>query len=233
MTNIKGEGKDFSFSNIENFDNHISREIRGYKELDTIIKGIAEIAIEDKTNVYDIGCSTGRLIKELDELIKSEKDQARIKNVNFYGIEPNQNFTKDFVTTDTLHFINDKVDDKTVFNNASLITSIFTLQFIPAKHRLEVLSNIYNGLNLNGVFIWAEKVFSKDSQIEQLLTSLHLDFKREGSEAEMIMDKEKRLRAIQRPLTLEKNIRLLEEVGFTQYDSFWRVNNFIGLVAIK
>lgn len=228
-----GEGKEFSFSKIKNFDDHISREIRGYKELDRIIKGISDVAIESETNVYDIGCSTGRLIRELNDRVLDETDTARKRKVNFYGIEPNKNFYQEFKNTDTLHLIADNVTRETKFNNASLITSMFTLQFVPAKEREFILQNIFDGLNINGVFIWAEKVFARDSQIEQLLTSQHLDFKREGSEATDIMDKERQLRTIMRPFTLDKNLELLDKVGFKQVDTFWRVNNFLGIIAIK
>lgn len=227
------EGKDFSFTTIENFDAHISSQIRGYMELDAIVKGVADFALEDGTNVYDIGCSTGRFIRTLADNLDAETDPARKKNVQFFGIEPNSNIRKDFETRDNVHLITDGVRTDTSFNNASLITSIFTIQFMPAHSRLPVLQNIYNGLNPNGIFVLAEKVFSDDAQIERMLNTIHLNFKRDTMLPDDIMDKENRLTAVMRPYPLTKNLKMLREVGFTQIDTFWRVNNFVGIIAIK
>ena len=37
-----------------------------------------------------------------------------------------------------------------IFNNCSLVTSIFTLQFMSPKDRQEVINKIYNGLKYVG-----------------------------------------------------------------------------------
>ena len=42
----------------------------------------------------------------------------------------------------------------------SLVTSLFTLQFMPPKDRKDTIRNIYNGLNDGGAFIFDEKSFS-------------------------------------------------------------------------
>ena len=43
------------------------------------------------------------------------------------------------------------------FENCSLVTSIFTLQFMPRKDRFDVLQNIYNGLNHGGAFLSSQQ----------------------------------------------------------------------------
>lgn len=228
-----GEGVSFSFSNIMNFDQHIAREIRGYDILDNIITGFADSLIEDSTNVYDIGCSTGRLIHRLATSLENETDESRRRTVQFIGFEPNRNLVNNSLLGSKVRIIQEKVTRQTTFDNASVIFSIFTLQFIPVNERQRVLRQVYKGLNMNGAFIWAEKVYSSDPQIESLITKQHLAFKREGSSAEDILNKDQRLQAIMRPLQLSRDIQMLKRAGFERYEIFWRVNNFMALVAIK
>jgi tRNA (cmo5U34)-methyltransferase len=230
----QGEGVAFSFSAIDNFDVHIPREIRGYDILDRIVCGIADALIEDGTNVYDIGCSTGRFINKLATDLDNEADVSRKRIVTFIGFEPNGNFTSKFIpANDSVHIRKEKVTPATKFENASLITSIFTLQFVPTHERQGIIKQIYEGLNRNGAFIWAEKVLASDPKIETLLTAQHIDFKREGSSAEDILDKDRRLRAIMRPLGTAANYKMLVDAGFTRQETFWRVNNFMAILAIK
>ena len=230
----RNSGMDFSFSTVKDFDRHIAQEIRGYKVLDSIVIGLADAVIETNTNVYDIGCSTGRLINTLALDIAAETDLSRQRKVQFIGYDPNENFAHNFVSANgSVRFCQDQVTSATRFENASLVTSIFTLQFVPIRERSGIVRNIFEGLNANGAFIFAEKVYASDSAIERLINDRHLDFKRQISSAEDILDKDKRLRAIMRPLTLASNCRMLESAGFSRYECFWRVNNFAAIIAIK
>ena len=77
------------------------------------------------------------------------------------------------------------------FENCSLVTSIFTLQFMPRKDRFDVLQNIYNGLNHGGAFIFAEKTVCEDSRLQEMITFNFYDYKRKHFEASDILEKEK------------------------------------------
>jgi tRNA (cmo5U34)-methyltransferase len=49
----------------------------------------------------------------------------------------------------------------------------------------------------------------------------------------MIRQKSKSLRGVLNPLTLQQNMDLLREAGFSNMEIFFRWYNFVGLVAIK
>lgn len=231
---IAGEGADFSFDQVSDFDGHIAREIRGYDLLDTIATGLADAVIDDGTTVYDIGSSTGRFLIRLATMLDEEDDSTRKRNVRFIGFEPCEHLADSVETIPpNVEIVKSSVTPETSFENASLISSIFTMQFLPIHQREAIIKNIYEGLNDGGAFIWAEKVHASDARIEHLLTGLHNDFKREGSSAQDIMDKEKRLRAIMRPLDEHANRSMLEAVGFEKSEVFWRVNNFMAILALK
>ncbi len=225
------DGKDFSFGQIDNFDEHIDMSIPHYSTLNNNIVALSEYFIEGGTNIYDIGCSTGKLLKRL----RDERNNECIggNDVKYIGLEINKNFSKDFIQEKNFSLIEEDLLDYDNFTNASLITSVFTLQFISQKDRKAILQKIYDGLNDGGAFIFSEKIISRSAKIENFQTFLYYTFKRQNFSAEEILDKEQNLRSIMKPVTLEQNMQMLKDVGFKDIDVFWRNFNFIGFVAIK
>ena len=64
----------FTFATAEEgFDNHIDQSIRGYSNLWNDVLKFSEYFVEDETCVVDIGCSTGKLLKEM----KVQNDKSR------------------------------------------------------------------------------------------------------------------------------------------------------------
>ena len=49
----------------EGFDNHIEHSIRGYTDLVNDVLKISEYFVENNSEVIDIGCSTGKLLKSM------------------------------------------------------------------------------------------------------------------------------------------------------------------------
>lgn len=222
---LDNKNKKFSFSTIENFDTHINKSIYGYDNMNNIIIQLSQYFIEDNTKVIDIGCSTGKLIKNIKEYTN--------KNANYIGLEIEDNFTKDFKSVDNLILQKQDIIDYNNFNNSSFITSIFTLQFVPLKDRLNLLKKIYDGLNYGGAFILSEKVISDNSKINDILTFLYYDYKKVNFTNNEILNKESDLRDIMKPITLEDNISLLQKAGFKKIELFWRTYNFCSIIAIK
>jgi tRNA (cmo5U34)-methyltransferase len=216
----------FSFDTVDNFDKHIAKQILEYNELDSLIKDISINFLADDTNVYDLGCSTGRLIRELAELYKDKK-------VIYYGLENNQNFSKEHISNENVRYLKQDLRENYNFNNASIILSIFTLQFIGENNRLNLLKNIYNGLNRGGAFILSEKIYSSTSRIHKILEMRNWDIKKKSYTDKEVLQDEKDLRDIMKPLTLEDNINDLYAVGFREVELIWRFNNFIGILCIK
>ena len=142
----------------EGFDNHIDKSVRGYSHLWGDILSLSKYFVEDYTQVVDIGCSTGKLLKGM-----IEQNQAHIPNAQYTGIEIEDDFYGDYNFDEEkyqqLSYYKGDVRDYS-FNNCSLITSIFTLQFMSPKDRQEVLNKVYNGLNTVGAFIFSENTFS-------------------------------------------------------------------------
>ena len=218
--------KKFSFSTIEQFDKHVSKSVDGYIELHDAVCKIAEYFIDDNTNVFDIGCSTGTLIKKIDTTVQRN-------GVKLIGIEPEWNFAKELIPTERINWLHADATIGKVFNNASLITSIFTIQFIQTRKRRDLIKDIYNGLNDGGAFIFAEKIRSDNSFAQDVFTFAYYDFKLKSFSGTQILEKEKDLRYQLKPLTLEDNKKLIFEAGFKTASVFWQRWNFTAMLCIK
>ncbi len=222
----------FTFaSENEGFDNHIALSIRGYTDLWSDVLKFSEYFIEDGTTVLDIGCSTGKLLKAMMQKNKEHAPDCRYK-----GIELETEFFPDLKNEEKLQFYTMDVRDfdwDSVKKTCSLVTSIFTLQFIPKRDRRVIIGQIYDSLSVGGAFIFAEKLLSTDSQIEEMMTFCYYDWKKKNFTEKEILDKEAQLRSMMKLLTEEQIITLLKQGGFSNVQRFWQNFNFVGWIAIK
>ena len=229
---------DFTFAQREEgFDDHIEHSIRGYKNLLDDIVSLSRNFVEDETNVVDIGCSTGKLTEAF-----VHSNQNFCKYANYIGIELAPSFFEELDKryermTNEYYWANIDFQKKDVrqfkFENCSLVTSIFTLQFMPRKDRFDVIKNIYDGLNFGGAFIFAEKTVCEDSRLQEMITFNFYDYKRKHFEASDILEKEKTLRNMLKPNTWKELEGMLECAGFKTAQPFWRNHMFVGAIAVK
>ena len=225
---------DFTFAHREEgFDNHIDKSIRHYSTLHDDIVKMSQYFVEDNTHVYDLGCSTG---KTLGAMIDQNRTFA--PDAHYVGIECAEGFKEDMQTrmreyeTDDLELRFEDIRTADMFN-ASLITSIFTLQFMPRADRQETLNQVYESLNPGGAFIFAEKTYSCSPKVQDMLTFMYYDFKRESFDTKDIMDKERTLRHMLKPNTWSELQTMLETAGFESVQTFWQNHLFVGAIAIK
>lgn len=215
----------FSFDTVEDFDKHIDKSIPSYSTLINIIENISSYFIRDYYNVYDLGCSTGNLLKRI-----YAKDNTL---ANFVGYDTSNNLLPK-EEKDRLYFYNRDITKSDLnLSRASLIYSIFTLQFIDYNKRLRILENIYNSLDKGGAFIITEKIFLEDARLQDIFTFSLYDYKINSFTAVEILDKQRDLRKIMFPITEEENISLFREAGFKTIESFFQSLNFKGWILIK
>ena len=226
---------DFSFAHRpEGFDNHIEKSIRGYTHLIQDVVSFSRYFIEDNTEVVDVGCSTGKMTKAL---IDYNIDHC--KNANYVGIEIADGFVKDLKKRGkelnyypNVEFVIEDAREYE-FMNCSLVTSIFTLQFMPKTDRKSLLENIYNGLNDGGAYIFAEKTICENAFMQDMITFNFYDYKRQSFSATDIMDKEQELRHMMKPNTWKEIEEMLHSSGFDKVQPFWRNHAFVGAIAVK
>ena len=223
----------FSFSNYaDNFDDHIERSIRGFANLRKDCILLSEYFIENNTNVLDIGCSTGKFLQTMHDYNRDKYPDAC-----YLGIDIEPEFSKQWVSRPNQNIRYQLGDVRSFdgYENLSFVTSLFTLQFIPEKDRRSVLQDIFNNLVLGGAFVMAEKTLGKSSKIQDMLTFMYYDYKRESFSEIEILEKEKSLRNKLKLWTEVQIVESLENAGFHRdnIQAFWRNHLFAGFLAIK
>ena len=229
---------DFTFAHRqEGFDEHIDWSIRGYSNLLDDVINLSRYFVENNTKVVDIGCSTGKLTKRV-----MEHNNDVCPSANYVGVEVAKGFFDNMDKRKTelnkkfpklsLEFIKDDIRNYK-FENCSLVTSLFTLQFMPYSSRETVIQNIYDGLNEGGAFIFAEKIDTTHSRLENMLRTIYYDFKNQKFSYDDIMTKEKTLQNMLKPNSWIEIENMLDSAGFKAIQSFWQNHLFIGAMAIK
>lgn len=204
----------FSFDTIENFDEHINRSIPNYDLLQEAILSISEFVTIPNTAVIDLGCSTGTLLKRMKH------------NGRKVGIDCATNLLPMHTNTEEFYIQDLREINLTKWGDASLITSIFTLQFLPKSERGDILREIYHALCKHGFFIWAEKVMCDEGWQQEITTFSYYDFKRKKFSGDEILSKEQDLRPLMRCNTTYENQRLAEIAGFQNAQMIWKFYNF-------
>ena len=223
----------FSFaSHADDFDRHIEQSIRGYANLIEDCVELSSYFVENGTVVCDIGCSTGRTLASI-----RARNQQRAPAARYIGFDIEPNFRQHWARyADTgIRFLVQDVLAFEGFTDLSLVTSIFTLQFLPLRHRREICRKIYDALVPGGALIVAEKTYARMAKTQDMLTSLYLHYKRRHFSDEEILDKEKSLHNLMKPGREEDLIGLLAGVGFKaeNIDPIWRNHLFAAFLCVK
>ena len=216
----------------EGFDNHIDTSVRGYSQLWGDILSLSKYFVEDYSQVVDLGCSSGKLLKGM-----IEQNHKHIPHAQYTGIEIEDDFAvghgDDLMSGKWPNLYFEHMDAREYsFTNCSMVTSIFTLQFMPPKDRMKTIKSIYEGLNDGGAFIFSEKGFSCNPKIQDMMTFMYYDYKRKNFTDKEILDKEVQLRHMMKPNTKTELYKMVQDAGF-EIHTFWQNFNFVGVIGLK
>ncbi len=230
----KGSMTKFTFATAdEGFDNHIEKSVRGYSNLWNDVVGLSKYFVEDNTNVIDLGCSSGKMLKAM-----IKQNNEHMPHATYVGIEIEQDFAdghaEDLLSSEWNNLVYRMEDIRQYdIHNASLVTSLFTLQFMPPKDRATTIKKIHDGLNDGGAFIFSEKGFSCNPKIQDMMTFMYYDYKRQHFTDKEILDKEVQLRHMMKPNTKTEMFDMCYDAGFKDLHVFWQNFNFYGVIALK
>lgn len=216
------------------FNDMLERSVPMYREcLQSTVDWCARFARRG-THVYDLGCSTGSLLKRLADRLSADSG-IRLIGLDNSGpmlVKAEEKLKTSLPAWKLVE--TDLLQSDYSLTNASVVVMNYTLQFIPPERRLEVVRGIFKGLNDGGLLILIEKVKSNNSKFEKTCVDLHHEFKRsQGYSRLEIARKREALENVLTPWTVGENIDLLMEAGFTSEEMFFKWNNFAGFVALK
>ena len=132
-----------------------------------------------------------------------------------------------------LKFFNKDIS-KIKIQKSDFILSLFTIQFIQPKERQQIFDKIYKSLNWGGGFFLCEKIRGRDARFQDILNFLYFDFKKKQKLSDKeILNKEKSLRGVMEPFTINANLDFLKRAGFKDIMPVYQYLCFIGILAIK
>ncbi len=212
------------------FPDMVRRSVPGYAELVGLSGLVARRVAQPGTRCYDLGCSLGAVTRSIlrqtgpqVEIIALDNapamiDGLRARLADVPGAERVEALCADI--------------REVPIEQASLVVSNLTLQFIPAPARLDLLGRIRAGLTPGGVLILAEKIAVGQDRGGALLTALHEDFKRANGYSEMaISAKRTALERVLVPDSIETHEQRLAEAGFAGATRWFQSLNFVAWLA--
>lgn len=226
---------DFKFGNkvAQVFDDMVERSVPYYAEIQRMIAELSADHAKPGTDVYDLGCSTGATMIEMNSVIPND--------IRFIGIDDSiQMLEKCHSKLKEARFVRPydlriaDLQEGVEISNASVAVLCLTLQFIRPFAREQLLKNIFDGLIEGGVLILVEKILAEDSIFNRDFIKYYYNFKRRNHYSELeISQKREALENILIPYKLSENNHLLLRSGFTHCETFFKWYNFSGIIAIK
>jgi tRNA (cmo5U34)-methyltransferase len=229
----KPEDFKFGANVVSVFDDMVTRSVPYYLEMQRMMTEIATDFAVPGTNVYDLGCSTGTTLINLDRVLPL--------TVNFIGIDDSKemlqkcksNFEAEGIKR-TYDLQQADLNQGVKIENASVVILCLTLQFIRPLYREKLIEGIYNQMNENACLILIEKVLGEDSLFNRQFIKYYYDYKRRNHYNEMeISQKREALENILIPYKLMENRELLLNKGFRYVETFFKWYNFCGMIAVK
>jgi tRNA (cmo5U34)-methyltransferase len=227
--------EDFNFNEevATVFDDMLNRSVPFYHEMQRMIAELACDFAVDGTNIYDLGCSTGTTLLNLNRHLG---ERVRFIGVDYSGemLEKCRKKLSDNHFSGEYELVCADLNKWGSIDNASVVVMVLSLQFIRPLYRERLIESIYKGINDNGCLIVVEKVLGEDSVFNRLFIKYYYDMKKRNGYSELeISKKRESLENVLVPYRLLENRELMLNQGFRYCEVFFKWYNFCGLVAVK
>lgn len=227
---------DFEFDPkvVSVFDDMVSRSVPFYGEIQRMIVELAADFATDDSPLYDLGCSTGTTLINLDAALPPsvplvgvddspamlEKAEAKLQEA---GIKRRYELRQ-----------GDLNQGLSMTDSPSVVVMCLTLQFIRPLYRATLMHDIYQQMRPNGCLLLVEKVLGEDSLFNRLFIQHYYEMKSRHHYSELeIAQKREALENVLVPYKLSENLALLSGSGFRYSEVFFKWYNFCGVVAVK
>lgn len=231
----KKKKEPFSFNRevAEVFDDMLYRSVPLYGESLHRQAQIVSTYYQEKTRIYDLGCSNGNLGISI-------LDQMKGRTFSLIGVDSSRPMIeiyakklKDRQDSFSVRLVCGLLEDIKI-DNASVVLINLTLQFIDPKNRDEVINKIFQGLKPGGLLILTEKTIHHESEINALQLQFYKQFKLENGYSELeISQKREALEKVLIPDTVHAHENRLKQAGFKIIEPWLKWFNFVSFLAVK
>lgn len=212
------------------FDDMLSRSVPFYDEVRKLIISIILAEQKEGMKVLDLGSSTAKFLLDLHS-------KASV-NMKLKGLDNSQAMLDKAEQKCQAFGANIELELADMlsydYKEEDVIVANYTLQFIRPIQRLELIKNIYNGLNNDGIFIFSEKIVFEDKVLDKEMIDIYYEYKKEQGYSEYeIAQKREALENVLIPFTIRENIAMCKDAGFTKIETVFQWANFVTFVAKK
>ncbi len=230
--NITADNASWNFGGdiAKTFSDHVQRSVPLYDTGHDLVCKVSDFFLRDGSVCYDLGVSTGALIRRLDE-------RHANKSVRLVGIDVEEPMIararEEIGERPNVDLL---VDDITTFDYepCDLIIAYYTIQFVPPKLRQQLFDVLYKSLNWGGGLLLFEKVRAPDARFQDMTTAIYTDFKiDQGYQPDEIVSKARSLKGVLEPFSTQGNLDLMKRAGFVDIMTIQKYVCFEGFLAIK
>ena len=205
----------------------LQRSVPCYDVLQHAIVELAKHYYIPRSNILDLGCSTGITLEKLKRFVPSEDLMGMDSSIAMLAIARKR-------LGDDIGLLPVDLNNVYEFRWASVIIMNLTLQFIRPMNRDALLRKLYKALDPQGCIILVEKVLGPNPDFTEAYIDIYHDFKRDNKYTDSeIARKREALENVLIPYKLEENRELFQRNGFTQFDIFFKWFNFAGMLITK
>jgi len=219
---------------VRTFTEHVRKSVPLYEEGQQIISELSDYFIKDNSICYDIGTSTGSILKKL--ILRHENKDVRWVGIDIVDdmiSQARKECCEAGIPEDKVELVCADVIDYEL-EKADFIVCYYTVQFISPRFRQEFINKVYNALNWGGAFLLFEKVRAPDARFQDIATSVYNEYKLNiGYQPEEIVSKTRSLKGVLEPFSTQGNLDLLRRAGFVDIMTVMKYVNFEGFFAIK
>lgn len=223
-------GWSFGGATPQNFDRHIARSVPNYDAGHRLIEQVSDFFVRKDSIAYDIGTSTGALLRQLarrhsqgTRWIGIDIERAMIEYARRAHDRPPANV--EYLLADAC-----EVD----YEASDFIVSYYMVQFVPPRRRQNLIDLIYHSLNWGGAFLLFEKVRAPDARFQDMMSALYVDHKLANDYSpEEILGKASSLKGVLEPFSTSGNLDMLRRAGFVDIMTIYKYVCFEGFLAIK
>jgi len=221
--------KRFDFNEIDDFDKHISMSIPHYESLFEQVVALVETFSEPESNVVDIGCSTGRLIRSIDA---PRVHKIGIDNSDLINVAITEHSDDEFIHfhKSNIFYLND-IATELLVGKCSVVISMFFLQFLGVTGRHRALQIMDSFLIRQGRLIVCEKTSFADHQLDNVFRAAHLEWKRKHFSDSEILNKSMKLMRSMKIMSDEEIVKELSQIG--KPELFFKSMGFSGYIVKK
>jgi tRNA (cmo5U34)-methyltransferase len=236
--NDKPHSSDFEFNDeVANvFDDMLVRSIPFYVEQQSAVKEITKKFYQNKTKICDLGCSIGTTLINLSSAVPKDACLVGFDN-SLSMIKVAEQNLHDAGLRDRVRLFQCDLNcelEKLEIDHSSVVTMLWTLQFIRPLFRDRLVRLIYEKLVENGVLIVTEKILTDNSNMNRFFIDFYYDFKRKNGYLESeIQKKREALENVLIPYRINENIELFKRNGFEIVEPFFQWFNFVGILCVK